>query len=327
MAMNHSQALKHRWRYDLDVYLQNRKWLHEDFRNSDSLLITVGDSWTWGDNLGTINKEQGVIDDYDYRVTNIYGYHLANKLDCDWVNIAVCGADNTSVMLKAVNYIKNLQKQYKHIQVVITLTESGRELNNGFLNKEQEYNQLKGTNWPTFSDIVSGTAIIDNVVNECYTEDLLIGYDLELYYAIKDATNINDLFEYYEAYTFQLITKLFNNVSYLVGRNFTQSFDKNKSILNNHLIDDTWVDIIAKASNIHDYPKDVYVLSNNGLTPILNFAEIMKLNNKKQLLPIITASTLAIDWLHNSPYNAKIATKHPLEQAHIWWAEHIYKWL
>ena len=312
----------------MDSYSQNRPWLHENFKNKNTLLITVGDSWTWGDSLGKINLNSGIIDDYEYRTTHIYGYHLSNLLDSDWVNIAVCGTDNINIMHKAVSYIKNLTRLYDHIQVVITLTESGRELhNNNFLNKQQEYNLLKGSDWPEYSELISRQVDATELIKECLDNNLMIGYDIGLYYSLADSTNIWDFLTRYEEYTFRLIKQLFKNVSCTVARNFTHSFASNQPILGSMLLPKTWVDIISEQGYLETYPKDIYVLSGIGLNPILAYIKETKLNDKEQLLSLISNSHQAINWLHNSKYNAKIATKHPMETAHQWWAEYIYKWL
>jgi hypothetical protein len=246
-------------------------------------------------------------------------------LNYDWVNIALPGTDNIAIMITAQNYIKNLKNEYEKIQLVITLTESGREFNNGnFLKKKEEYNLIKGVDWPSYEDTVKGTDITF-VLEECYTNSLKIGYDLSLYYAVKSATDVNDFLLRYEAFTFNMIKKMFNNVEYLVGRNFTYTYPENKHILGCNLMDEIWVNIISKFGKIEEYPKDVYVMSGIGLDPLLLYLKELKLNNKEKLLPIITNASLGIDWLYNSKYNSNHATKHPLEQAHQWWADYIYE--
>lgn len=83
-------------------------------------LITIGESWTWGDSL----EKNG----YN-RLTNVYGYHLAKMLDAEWQNIALCGASNAWI---AQQYNKCISQKYNSDQVIIvcTLTEVGREFDN-----------------------------------------------------------------------------------------------------------------------------------------------------------------------------------------------------
>jgi len=291
-------------------YIQNRDWFHEQIQYKDTLLITVGDSWTWGDSLG----------EDTHRLASIYGRHLSDKLDVDWVNIGICGTDNMNILLKAHRFIQGITHPYKHIQVVITLTELGRELRgNNLLNKRDEYNVIKGTDWPAFEELISGIDV-SQLIEECHANNFLLGYDIELYYAIKDHQNIDDLLIKYEAYIFKLIDQLFD--SYLVGSNFTHTYHENKSILGQRLLPKAWVDVIAEQGHIDPYPDNVRVLSSNGLDPLLEFANKLP---KEQLLEILNSADRGISWLLNSPYNAKIATKHPLEQAHLWWAEYLYE--
>ena len=103
-----------------------RNWYHEQLAGNDSLLVTVGDSWTWGDSLHGINPDVGVWDD-PKRLTSIYGHLLSAKLGSDFVNIAECGGSNIKMCDRAARLLELAVPQYKKIYVVITLTELGRE--------------------------------------------------------------------------------------------------------------------------------------------------------------------------------------------------------
>lgn len=302
---------------------ENREWFHERIRGKDHLLVTIGDSWTWGDSLGPINIDSDDIwDDYDHRTTNIYGYHLSNLLDCDWVNIAICGASNLPILLEAHKFLTTIEKQYSKVTVVITLTESGRELtSNNILNKEADYNFIKGSSWPSFKEVIAGNNL-DIVLNECYESNYTVGYEIDLYHAIKDFKDINDFLIKYEACTFKLVKQLFKTA--IVGRNFSNTYDVNKSILGNNLLDKTWVDVIAERGNLEPYPSNLRIMSMMGLTPVLQFAKSLP---KEQLIDLIDMASLGIDWLVNSPYNTRVnvGSKHPNEQAHRWWAEYLYQ--
>jgi hypothetical protein len=56
--------------------------------NSEQLLITVGDSWTYGDSLGQTRVRDG-RDDPDYRLSQVYGSLMAEELNADWINLAL----------------------------------------------------------------------------------------------------------------------------------------------------------------------------------------------------------------------------------------------
>jgi len=93
-------------------------------RPTDTMLITIGDSWTYGDSLGKTKVRNG-IDDTDYRLAHVYGGILAEQLDSSWMNLALPGGSNT-LMLFWLEQLLERNLTYKNIVCVITLTESGR---------------------------------------------------------------------------------------------------------------------------------------------------------------------------------------------------------
>lgn len=258
-----------------------REWFHEKIKGKDNLLITIGDSWTWGDSLGEINMGKQIYDDYNYRINHVYGQYLSVLLDTDWVNIGIAGGNNLQIIHEAHDFIQNITKEYKKIFVVITLTEVGREL---------------------LKDYDSDTRL-SNLKQE-----------------IKDFHSLDDLLIKYEAYTFNLIKKLFPRV--LVGRNFTRSYDQNKHLLGDKLLPKIWTDIIAEKGKLNPYPEDIRILSLMGIDPVLEFAKDLP---KEQLISLINNQEQGFHWLKESPYNSGAGTKHPNEQAHRWWAKYLYQ--
>ena len=99
---------------NLPVYHQ---WYFEQVQDRDNLLITVGDSWTWGDSLPL-----------DQRTQLIYGAVMAQSLDRDFVNLAICAASNIEMHDRLVKFLPKVIDHYKHITVILTLTENGREI-------------------------------------------------------------------------------------------------------------------------------------------------------------------------------------------------------
>lgn len=97
-------------------------------RSSDTVLVTAGDSWTYGDSLGATKVRNG-IDDTEYRLANVYGATMSARLDCDWINLALPGGSNALILDWLESLLPKLK--YKHIICALTLTESGRheELN------------------------------------------------------------------------------------------------------------------------------------------------------------------------------------------------------
>lgn len=93
------------------------------YNGSDSLLITVGDSWTYGDSLGKTKVRNG-IDDPEYRLANTYGAHLSKMLKTNWVNLALPGGSNEWMLNNLEILLPTVTE--KNVICVITLTESGR---------------------------------------------------------------------------------------------------------------------------------------------------------------------------------------------------------
>ena len=64
-----------REKWDANDPYSFRQWYSEDIQNKDTLLVTVGDSWTWGDHLGSIDWDKSVDD--PIRLTQVFGRKLA----------------------------------------------------------------------------------------------------------------------------------------------------------------------------------------------------------------------------------------------------------
>ena len=107
--------------------------------NKDSLLICIGDSWTWGDSLTDLLQntkhmyEESLMESKHSlaeRKELCYGNRLSKRLDSDWLNIAYPGESNLYILNKIKECIVNpTLKKYKKIYYIIVLTETGRELN------------------------------------------------------------------------------------------------------------------------------------------------------------------------------------------------------
>lgn len=294
-----------------------REWYYERSVNSSKLIITVGDSWTWGDSLGKTTSD---FDDRDYRVNHIYGSILSDRLNTDFINIGIPGGSNLYILTYLEKVLKSLLKSYENICIIFTLTESGRELNNGFLDQQSHYEALAGPDWPKFNDIVSCSetnAQRNLMLDEI--KDTHFEHVIGLFLAIRHSTNLFDLLSCYEKYTVESIKQRVPSIK--LARNFTSMINEN-----NFDVKQKWTDIIASKGQLPEYPKNVYVLSQIGLEPLLKISQQLDKNQFKQdWLPILDSATQGINWLLNSPYNSKKATKHPLEEAHQWWSNYLYE--
>jgi len=103
-----------------------RQWYSEDIKGKSTLLMTVGDSWTWGDHLGNIDWDKASDD--PVRLKQIFGRLLADRLDADWVNLARPGCSNYWMLEQLLDIQKHLaNNNYQRVVVVVTLTEDLRE--------------------------------------------------------------------------------------------------------------------------------------------------------------------------------------------------------
>jgi hypothetical protein len=290
-----------------DFYLDERNWYYESCVGSKKLLITVGDSWTWGQMLGKIDLTNEILDDYEHRIQHVYGHHLSTLLGADWVNVGICGADNLTLALITKKFLTGITKQYDKIFIVFNLTEIGRELVLDITSIEEKYNSLVGTSWPKFKDAINGTSI-SNILEEFLSLDLELGLKINLFNTINNAKSPIELINNYEEFTINTVTRLLPNA--MIFSNFTR--------FNN--VDQNWVDVICKEGNIAvPYPKDVKFLY-FGIDYFLDFASNF---SKDQLIEIIEATNNARRWFSHSIYNS--ASCHPLEQAHLWWANYLYE--
>lgn len=237
------------------VFEKGRGWYYENLIGSDTLVVTVGDSWTWGEDL-----------DENYRTQQVYGQLIASELQADFVNISIPGASNVFVYDKLKLLLEHIQP-YQTIYVFVTLTEVCREL----------------VNDPIWSSNKTFTNI----------DELLADFEYNTLVAYKN------LFEQYP------------NIRYLLGRNFTFTYNNNVSLINH--LDKTWVEVLDRENA---YPKNIRVLSSlavNALKQVLS-------NSSEELVNLIESNSPALDWMENSNY---IINGHPTEQAHQIWADYL----
>lgn len=104
---------------------------HEDVDQRRNLLVTVGDSWTWGDSLGASNFGLSISD--PERTNLVYGRHLQSLIgDCDWINIAMPGTANQWIVDVAKRFVEiSQQVSYSRIFLSIGLTDIFRDISNG----------------------------------------------------------------------------------------------------------------------------------------------------------------------------------------------------
>lgn len=123
-------------------------------RNSSTLLVTIGDSWTWG---ADIDSQQ----DNSVRLSKVYGNQVAHHIKADFLNLSVGGSSNAWMANQFIDLVAaNLN--YKNIICVITWTEVGREFSSPW---DQGIDYLDWTN----KNIVQPSDYYNflKLINEC----------------------------------------------------------------------------------------------------------------------------------------------------------------
>ena len=257
-------------------------WKNFDFvtYSKSKLVVTIGESWTWGHSLG--KTEHKVFDDKEFRLANVYGGQLANMIDADFLNIAEPGQSNLWITDHFKLFMDNIDDfNYDEIIVVITLTEIGREFQS---DRDKERN---------------------------YVNDL------------KDVTTIKSFFKILSNYISNNITKTTTDkIKLFVGTNF---IDSNYDF---PMLQKSWVDIIAEKLQV-SISRPCYVVLSwvfEKFEDLLDFAPNYKREEYLNDMMICTeVATNRTNFLLDSKYNYKKASKHPTPDGHKLWAEYLYE--
>jgi len=120
--------------YNLEEVKKHNNRLY-DFvnRNSNTLFVTIGDSWTYGYRLDEELYTDDLIAKNNYRINHTYGNIISDYFKYDYLNLCV-PAINNIWMLKKYKQLKDIQHKlpYNNVLYFITLTEYGREIYTDF---------------------------------------------------------------------------------------------------------------------------------------------------------------------------------------------------
>ena len=138
---------------DIPKWSQVNNPYHYRCVDSEQLLITVGDSWTYGDSLGQTRVRDG-RDDPEHRLCHVYGGLIAEEIGADWINLALPGISN-HMMCAWLAQLLSRHVHGKNTVCIITLTESGRHEEINWLKPELDtlHNNLIAMLDRTYSDI------------------------------------------------------------------------------------------------------------------------------------------------------------------------------
>jgi len=113
-------------------------------RQSRTLCVTIGDSWTWGTALHN-------------RLDEVYGNTLSMMIDADWLNLGLPGVGNHFIARKVIELDKIAKKlNYDKIFVFCTFTETGRQLDSDY---DKHLDFLKYQDFDQFVQMLNDDAV------------------------------------------------------------------------------------------------------------------------------------------------------------------------
>lgn len=148
-----------------------------------------------------------------------------------------------------------------------------------------------------------------------------IGRDFRHFHKEKQM-NIKDYTECVKSIEKNLLEELHlldlvDNLTLIVGRNFTSTFEQNIPICDNHL-NMRWIDISYNYNPTKTKPEIFHTV----IPPI----EIIDDKDKQEFIEKgFYKSSSIIDFLMESKLHYKIASKHPTEISHKLWADYIFQ--
>ena len=102
-------------------------------QGNQTLVVTIGDSWTWGHGLANMSwdGERCVEEtsEKNLRLEQVYGALVAKNINADFINLSYPGQSNGWIATYFNLFVDwcQTQKQYKKIHVVICMSEVARE--------------------------------------------------------------------------------------------------------------------------------------------------------------------------------------------------------
>jgi hypothetical protein len=265
-------------------------------RQSNTLVITIGDSWTWGADL-TQKKINGAhlerLSDDDYRIKNVYGNILAEKIAADFLSLGELGSGNWYIdrKLKELTHIKH-RLAYDRILVVGIFTDLGRDFNS-HCDIDIDYRSWLLPNIKEYKDY----------------------YDFLKYINHQIALSISKtMSDFDERYQFFFSTNFVNPIGY--------------DLLQDHFLPKTWLEIICKKNQIDYCPEKCYMVFPyviEKLEAIFDMApELDKSIWLKWINEIVEDANMraAVCFRDNINFGPLL---HPSAQNHACWAEYLYK--
>ena len=152
--------------------------------NSNKLIITAGDSWTYGDSL-------------DDRLNEIFGITLAKNLNSDLLNMGFRGFGNSFILNFANKIIEdNVEnlKKYDSVDLVVTLTENARDITAHHSFPFDYIDYYKKTNSNFYASVLelmedNWVQYLEKIAEHKFLNKIVIGQNFIWHNNIKDKLN------------------------------------------------------------------------------------------------------------------------------------------
>ena len=297
--------------------------------NPNSLLVTIGDSNTWGQGLG---RNAGNHDDIESRKAQCYGRTMSNRLNSSWLNLGFSGCGNGYVL--------------KCLDDLI----SGQHLS--WLN-QASYDDIRDPSWPMkleevrngpHTDILEELRSVYCQSTNPYTElikqyqNVYIvvqltegGRDASRYdWMLEGQTRVADYLMLEERYNFSWLNRIIDHCEHtiIVARNFTVDLAETEDI--SRCLPKNWVQVNWD-HNGNDHPdKDINDLLVSGPASgvVFNQPLLAGISDYKEWFVQQTSTVEPLwNYLRNNDLNHNGATCHPTRESHVLWANYLLDYL
>lgn len=260
-------------------------------RSKKNLLVSVGESWT---NYTAWVGKPIVAERY-------WGLNLAQKLDCDWLNIAASGFSNNWMIDNLIHFAENFNSlDHDRKIIVVCLTEIGRELSDS---KVFNYNFRS-----ELAPLINGGKDLNQVIN--FQIDKFIG-------------KIHHMLSLFDQKTEIILGSNFSDVLRRIGA------DEN---IRDRCLPMSWIEILAGKYDM-EFPPMLPFIWEATIEKYINFLNDRSLFSipdsaiKNWIIDHADRSSSLIEWLRKCPGIGGESDRHPNNQGREAWTNYLVDYL